>query len=623
MLLSHQVYLTDRIDNKKRDRMAHMKCVCFVQNCEESMQALEMELREPKYGEYYLYFSNILSKSAIERLAEVDEYEVVKEVQEFFADYAPLLPCLFSLNHFPSQTRPLYGSSPGAWDANSLETSVQGIVAILLSLRKRPVIRYEKMSAMAKRLSTEVHHRIQGESSLFDFRPTQIPPLLLILDRRNDPVTPLLSQWTYQGMVHELLGIQNGRVDLSMVPDIGPELSVRACILSIYGRLLEWPAGIQEITLTTATDPFFQAHYLDTFGDLGTNLREYVQSYQTRSLAQSPAAINSISDMKRFIEEYPEFRKLGGNVSKHVALVGELSRLVGKHKLLELGEVEQGLATSSGADIKSVEAIVSDNTVSPWYKLRVVMLYALRYQKTQAANIGTLIDLMLTNGVAQDDAKLVYAILNMAGTDQRQDDLFSTESLLAKGRSALKGLKGVENVYTQHNPHLSQTLELLYKGRLKETSYPFLESPGANASTQRPQDVIVFMIGGTTYEEAKVVAQLDQEQIATSGGANTGSSGMSVLLGGTCVHNSSSYIEMLKSSASSFPASVFDPPTESVSNGPSLNLHLGGVNVSLGGATGTGVYRTSSDAMGVQTEGIRDGVKNLIGKVKQGVGIGP
>lgn len=51
-------------------------------------------------------------------------------------------------------------------------------------------------------------------------------PLLLILDRRNDPVTPLLSQWTYQAMVHELIGIQNGRVDLSQVPGIRPELRV-------------------------------------------------------------------------------------------------------------------------------------------------------------------------------------------------------------------------------------------------------------------------------------------------------------------------------------------------------------------------------------------------------------
>ena len=56
--------------------------------------------------------------------------------------------------------------------------------------------------------------------------------------------------------------------------------------------------------------------------------------------------------MKRFVEEYPEFRKLGGNVSKHVALVGELSRLVDQDKLLELGEVEQGLATRVGADLR-------------------------------------------------------------------------------------------------------------------------------------------------------------------------------------------------------------------------------------------------------------------------------
>jgi len=53
-LLSHQVYLTDRIDNKKRDRMPHMKCVCFLQNNEDSLEALGAELREPKYGEYYL-----------------------------------------------------------------------------------------------------------------------------------------------------------------------------------------------------------------------------------------------------------------------------------------------------------------------------------------------------------------------------------------------------------------------------------------------------------------------------------------------------------------------------------------------------------------------------------------
>ena len=138
--------------------------------------------------------------------------------------------------------RPLYGSSATTWDPKALECAVQGITAVLLSLKKKPVIRYESMSPMAKKLGVEIQvcpdpvclnhilsvsqHRIQSEASLFDFRLTQVAPLLLILDRRNDPVTPLLSQWTYQAMVHELIGINNGRVNLSLVPDIRPELAV-------------------------------------------------------------------------------------------------------------------------------------------------------------------------------------------------------------------------------------------------------------------------------------------------------------------------------------------------------------------------------------------------------------
>jgi len=154
--------------------------------------------------------------------------------KEHFADYAPLLPSLFSLNYNPSPGNSLYGSTPNAWNPAALERSIQGVVGVLLSLKKKPIIRYERMSGMARKLGSEILHRIQSEAALFDFRLTQVQPLLLILDRRNDPLTPLLSQWTYQAMVHELLGIRNGRVDLSMVPDIQPELKVCLFIRTTY-----------------------------------------------------------------------------------------------------------------------------------------------------------------------------------------------------------------------------------------------------------------------------------------------------------------------------------------------------------------------------------------------------
>ncbi|KDN51600.1 hypothetical protein RSAG8_00145, partial [Rhizoctonia solani AG-8 WAC10335] len=566
-LLSKQVYLTDSITNKKRDRMVHMKCVCFLRPSESSLEALGEELKEPKYGEYYLYFSNALSKVAIERLAEQDEYEVVKEVQEHFADYSPVLPSLFSLNHIPkassstsadgtplpfSSNGPLYGSNPNSWFI-------------------KPIIRYERMSGMARKLGTEVLRRIQAEPALFDFRLTQVPPLLLILDRRNDPVTPLLTQWTYQAMVHEILEIQpGGRVDLSMVPDILPEL--------------------QQITLTPPTDPFFAQNLFANFGDLGATIQEHVKSYQAKTASQG--AIESIADMKRFVEEYPEFRKLGGN---------------------------------------AVMELIEKPGIQLYNKIRLGIMYALRYQKS-TNQIGTVVGALIKAGASEHDASLVYVLLNIAGADQRQDDLFENGNIFSRGKSALKGLKGVENVYTQHSPHLSQTLENLLRGRLREQSYPFVEGQAStNAGLQKPQDVIIFMVGGTTYVEARAVALMNQDP-AIVGSASSGAT--RILLGGTCVHNSSSFLEMISHAAEAFPPTVYVPPPESTGGaGPSLNLNLGGLNVSVGGG-GTGIFRAPPSAPGapivsLDTGGpgvvddglreVRDGVRNFFDKVKQGV----
>lgn len=46
----------------------------------------------------FVDFSNVVSKQDIKYLAEADEHEAVREVQEFFGDYIAISPHLFSLN---------------------------------------------------------------------------------------------------------------------------------------------------------------------------------------------------------------------------------------------------------------------------------------------------------------------------------------------------------------------------------------------------------------------------------------------------------------------------------------------------------------------------------------------
>jgi vacuolar protein sorting-associated protein 45 len=383
-LLSHEVYLTDRVDNTSRDRMRHLKCISLLRPSPESVAALEAELRTPKYSSYSLFFTNVLKKADIERLAEADEHDVVKEVQEYFADYVPINPALFSLNY---STPPLnlWAQSPHEWDPAALDRHTNGLVALLLSLKKRPVVRYERMSALARKLGEEVHYQMQSAlPSLFDFRRTDSAPVLLILDRRNDPVTPLLSQWTYQAMVHDMIGINNGRVSLQDAEGVRPEL--------------------REIVLSADQDPFFSSNLYDNFGDLGASIKQYVVEYQAKTASSS--SIDTVADMKRFVEEYPEFRKLGGNVSKHVSLLGELSKKVETESLLEVSELEQSLASteSHAADLRNLYALIESPKVKADSKLRLAILYALRYQKSTVNEISQVVKRLLQAGLAESRA---------------------------------------------------------------------------------------------------------------------------------------------------------------------------------------------------------------------------
>lgn len=197
----------------------------------------------------------------------------------------------------------------------------------------------------------------------------------------------------------------------------------------------------QEIVLSPDQDPFFAANLYDNFGDLGAHLQEYVSDYSNKSASSRASKIETVADMKRFVEEYPEFRKLGGNVSKHVALVGELSRMVNERHLLQVSELEQSLASneSHSSDLRTTQMLLSSPDIGHEAKLRLAILYALRYQKWNGNAIPAIVDLLKKQDVP--DADMVHIMLNFAGADQRQDDLFANENFFSRGKSALRGLK--------------------------------------------------------------------------------------------------------------------------------------------------------------------------------------
>ncbi|CAB0029737.1 unnamed protein product [Trichogramma brassicae] len=464
-ILMKEVYLFDRLDAAVRNEgLKHLKCIVFIRPTEENVRLLCNELRFPKYGVYYIYFSNIIPKTDIKLLAESDEQEVVREVHEFYADYLAISPHLFSLG--------INGCSKSLnWEPTHLQRTVQGITAVLLSLKKCPLIRYQGSSDMCKHLAEKIRYVLTQESNSFEFRQ-ESNPILLILDRRDDPVTPLLNQWTYQAMVHELLTINNNRVDLS------------------------------------------NNQYLN-FGEIGQVIKDLMEEFQKK--AKKHEKVESIADMKNFVETYPLFKKMSGTVAKHVTVVGELSNLVGTHNLLELQKIKRLVSNTRVRDIDAT---------------RLVMLYALHYAKHTNNDIAGLCSLLKNRDVPERFTKLVYSILDYSGISTKQINLFDKEAVAKITKKLFKGLNGVDNIYTQHTPLLNETIEDLIKGKLNPQVFPYL---GNAVLTRRPQDIIVFIIGGTTYEESLAVHNLNKQN-----------PGIKIILGGTTVHNFSSFCEEIE-----------------------------------------------------------------------------
>jgi len=514
-ILQHEVFLVERIDAEQQERMRHMNAVCFLRPTNQNFLLLTKELKSPKYNEYHIFFTNVVPHMRLEQLACCDEYEVVQQVQEYFADVYAVCHDLFSLN-LPSTIR--LTEAQGKWSSyedSVFERTVEGLLSACLTLRMLPAIRYTAASDLTRRVAQRLQQRITEEQSLFESiereKRGEGSPVLLLLDRRNDPVTPLLNQWTYQAMLHELLGMENNRIDMSKVPGIRPEL--------------------KEIVMSTTQDQFFEENILSNFGDLGQSIKKYVEEYQQST--KNTARIESIEEMQKFVDEYPEFRRMSGNVSKHVAVVHEIHRLIEANHLLEASQLEQELACSENRQehFRALVDMLRGSTITSMERLRLVLLYALRYEHD--GSVGQLKEQLRSSGIGEDQIGLVDKLLLYAGSHVRSGDLFKNKSLFAQVSRMANSFNRVDCIYTQHKTQLNSVAENLMKGRLKETNYPFVE--GCRYATPANEKVlrsIIFVVGGTTFEEARDVAELNR--------ANEG--GRSVILGGTTIHNTRSFL---------------------------------------------------------------------------------
>lgn len=217
---------------------------------------------------------------------------------------------------------------------------------------------------------------------------------------------------------------------------------------------------------------FYLQNIYSNFGEIGQTIKTQMDEFQTR--AKSQKQIESIADMKNFVESYPQFKKMSGAITKHIVVIGELSAQVARKNLLTLSELEQEIACRAdhSSQLQRIRKLIADPKIDVDDALRLVLLYALRYEKH--SNCDTV---ALLNTLKQRDAAvhIVPRLVEYAGQHARHGDLFNNVRIMDAvklTRSLIKGLKGVENVFTQHSCLLKELLDDVYKGRSIDALYP-------------------------------------------------------------------------------------------------------------------------------------------------------
>lgn len=303
--------------------------------------------KEPLYADaIFLYFSRALSdelfskikacKPLLKRLKVFSELNmdfVADEIRAFHFDMKSCFAQLFRTT--------VSGPSPA-------EIAIADkLVTVCATLNEYPHVRYKVDSrvgnSIARLFNTkltefigknktwwyhgDVNHLEKGRSTL------------LVLSRTDDPLSPLMHEFTYEAMVHDLLTVNNGKI------------TYKASTVGTAADTGDGKGTMDKDALLNENDEVWVElrgmHIADVITTLSTKIRDIVESNTGTALNSKKGKSKNLSldKMANALRALPEYREVMSKLSQHLNIAHQCMEIFRKEELLDLGELEQTLAT--------------------------------------------------------------------------------------------------------------------------------------------------------------------------------------------------------------------------------------------------------------------------------------
>eukprot|EP00256_Glycine_max_P030316 XP_006573739.1 SNARE-interacting protein KEULE isoform X7 [Glycine max] len=377
-----------------------------------------------------------------------------------------------------------------------LNVMAKRIATVFASLREFPSVRFRAAKSLDATTMTTFQDLIptklaagiwdclvKYKKSIPNFPQTETCELL-ILDRSIDQIAPVIHEWTYDAMCHDLLNMEGNKY-----------------VHEVPGKS-GGPAERKEVLLEDH-DPVWlelrHAHIADASERLHEKMTNFISKNKAAQIQHGSNSSSEMStrDIQTIVQALPQYSEQIDKLSLHVEIAGKINRIIRESGLRELGQLEQDLVFGDATTKDVIKFFTMKEDITHENKLRLLMILASVYPEKFEGEKGQ--NLMRLAKLTEEDMNIVPNFRMLGGQPVTKKSLTAAFGLKfdihKKKHAARKERPGEEEKWqlSRFYPIIEESLydvlvcdewmfiqellEKLMKNELSKEDYPCLNDP--------------------------------------------------------------------------------------------------------------------------------------------------
>ncbi|CAL5437157.1 unnamed protein product [Camellia sinensis] len=254
------------------------------------------------------------------------------------------------------------------------------IATVFASLREFPLVRYRAaksldpttMTTFRDLIPTKLaagvwNHLMKYKANLPNFPQTETCELL-ILDRSIDQIAPVIHEWTYDAICHDLLNMEGNKYVHEVPGKAGSAPEKKEVLLEDH-------------------DPIWlelrHAHIADASERLHEKMTNFVSKNKAAQIHHGSRDGSELStrDLQKMVQALPQYSEQMDKLSLHVDIAGKVNNIIKEMGLRDIGQLEQDLVFGDAGTKDVINFLRTKQDVTRENKLRLLMIYAACHPK--------------------------------------------------------------------------------------------------------------------------------------------------------------------------------------------------------------------------------------------------